>query len=63
MSLAVIDIDSDPSAERCTMAPDDGSTFPIRLAGSTADQRSRLMELVAAPLVRAAASAAGPNRH
>lgn len=60
VSLAVIDVDSDSSAECCTLLPDDGSTIPIRLMGSTTDQRSRLMELVAA---RACAQPAPrPNR-
>jgi hypothetical protein len=44
--LAVIDVDSDPSAECCTTLPDDGSTISIPLVGSTRDQRWRLMEHV-----------------
>jgi hypothetical protein len=54
-SLAAIDVDSDPSAERCTTLPDDGSTISIPLVGSTTEQRSRLMEHVTGRSVAAQA--------
>ena len=47
VSLAVVDVDSDPSAAGCTTLPDDGATILIRMDGSTTDQR-RLLERVAA---------------
>jgi hypothetical protein len=62
VSLAVVDVNSDPSAERCTILPDDGSTVSFGLVGSTRDQRSRLMELVGASRVRSAGTAAEPYR-
>ena len=46
VDLAVVDVDSDLSAARCTTLPDDGTTLSIRMDGSTTDQRARLLELV-----------------
>jgi hypothetical protein len=48
VSLAVVDVDSDLSAARCTTLPDDGTTISIRMDGSTTDQRARLLGRVAA---------------
>jgi hypothetical protein len=62
VSLAVIDVDCDPNAERCTTLPDDGSTISIPLGGSTMDHRSRLMEHVTAARVRSASTSAAPYR-
>lgn len=48
VSLAVVDVDSDPSAEHCTTLSNDGMTIPIPIDGSTRDQRAKLIERVAA---------------
>ncbi|HEX6581910.1 MAG TPA: hypothetical protein VF195_13735 [Actinomycetota bacterium] len=62
VSLAVVDVNSDPSAQCCTILPDDGSTVSFRPVGSNRDQRSRLMGLVAAPRVGSVGSAVEPHR-
>lgn len=46
VSFAVVDVDSDLSAARCTTLPDDGTTISIRVDGSMRDQRARLLERV-----------------
>lgn len=58
VSFAVVDVDSDLSAERCTTLPDDGTTISIRMDGSTTRERARLLERVAA-----ARTCAGLHRH